>query len=262
MDRARQCERLLIMDRDTVFYLGLPGQPSNRALGAITLYVSLSRPFALSIENSRYQEASAAVVPPYVLHSVVSAERLLGTILIEPELRDVSAVLLAVRNDGFLRGLPARVDAVRAKVLAGEFPNDRLGLEELLFDTKLPRSALDERVRRIVERMRRDPCLRFSARNAAGLCGLSTSRFMHLFKEQTGVAFRRMSAWKRARVLLEHVDCQHNLTDIALRFGYADLPHFSHSIRQFYGLNPRNIVAGSRGILLLNRAGSAEAPVW
>ena len=46
-----------------------------------------------------------------------------------------------------------------------------------------------------------------------------------------------------------------SLTDIALTAGYPDSTHFSHSIRQFYGLKPSDILAGSRRIALHDAAG-------
>ena len=39
-----------------------------------------------------------------------------------------------------------------------------------------------------------------------------------------------------------------NLTDVALIAGYPDSSHFSHSIRQVYGLKPKAIFAGSRNL--------------
>jgi len=75
---------------------------------------------------------------------------------------------------------------------------------------------------------------------------LSFSRFLHLFKQETGLTFRAFRAWKRARSLLRHVHQSTTLTDIALDTGYPDSTHFSHSIRQVYGLRPSDILAGSR----------------
>ncbi|HWV08043.1 MAG TPA: hypothetical protein VN156_00780, partial [Pseudomonas sp.] len=57
--------------------------------------------------------------------------------------------------------------------------------------------------------------------------------------------------WRRARSLLHYVDRSHNLAQVALDIGYPDSTHFSHSIRQTYGLKPRDIFAGSRKLRLL-----------
>ena len=80
-----------------------------------------------------------------------------------------------------------------------------------------------------------------TAADCAASAGLSPSRFLHLFKEQTGVSFRAFRAWKRARHLLHFANQDINLAHLAQDIGYPDSTHFSHSIRRFYGLKPRAI---------------------
>ena len=47
------------------------------------------------------------------------------------------------------------------------------------------------------------------------------------------------------------VDQSTTLTDVALGAGYPDSTHFSHSIRQVYGLKPKDIFAGSRKLRVI-----------
>ena len=46
---------------------------------------------------------------------------------------------------------------------------------------------------------------------------------------------------------------------VALDAGYPDASHFSHSIRDVFGLTPRSIVSGSRRLSLFGE-GDASAP--
>ena len=133
--------------------------------------------------------------------------------------------------------------------------------DDLLFGQPLPRRLLDPRVSHVVDRIcenTADPC---SASCLADSEGLSLSRFLHLFKAETGVCLRKYRAWRRARTLLYHVRSPSTLTDIALETGYPDSTHFSHSIRRIYGLPPRDIVSGSRRLrvrLQVSGAGQAK----
>ena len=99
----------------------------------------------------------------------------------------------------------------------------------------------------------RRTCDRRELRRAAGL---SASRFLHLFKEETDISFRSFRAWKRARHLLNFANQDLNLAHLAQDIGYPDSTHFSHSIRRFYGLKPRAIFSGSRD-LAIYRSGEA-----
>jgi AraC-like DNA-binding protein len=89
-----------------------------------------------------------------------------------------------------------------------------------------------------------------TAADCAASVNLSPSRLLHLFKEQTGVSFRAFRAWKRARHLLHFVNEDINLAHLAQDIGYPDSTHFSHSIRRFYGLQPRAIFSGSRDLAI------------
>ena len=93
-----------------------------------------------------------------------------------------------------------------------------------------------------------------TAATCATEAGLSSSRFLHLFKEETGIAFRSFRAWKRARHLLHFANQDINLAHLAQDIGYPDSTHFSHSIRRFYGLKPRAIFSGSRDLAIYRSA--------
>jgi AraC-like DNA-binding protein len=91
-----------------------------------------------------------------------------------------------------------------------------------------------------------------SAERLAEESHLSFSRFVHLFKEEVGVPLRTVRSWKRARSWLRYVTQDANLTDIAYRTGYPDSAHFSRTVRQMFGLQPKDIAAGCRGLSLLS----------
>jgi AraC-like DNA-binding protein len=97
-----------------------------------------------------------------------------------------------------------------------------------------------------------------TAASCAAEVGLSPSRFLHLFKEETGISFRSFRAWKRARHLLHFANQDINLAHLAQDIGYPDSTHFSHSIRRFYGLKPRAIFSGSRDLAIYSH-GRASA---
>ena len=102
-----------------------------------------------------------------------------------------------------------------------------------------------------------------TAASCAAEAGLSPSRFLHLFKEETGISFRSFRAWKRARHLLHFANQDINLAHLAQDIGYPDSTHFSHSIRRFYGLKPRAIFSGSRDLAIYShRRAAADNSGW
>ena len=73
----------------------------------------------------------------------------------------------------------------------------------------------------------------------AALVQLSTSRFAHLFRAETGVSpgrYLHTIRMQRARVLLERTFL--NVRDVMLLVGFRDPSHFSRDFRRFHGIAP------------------------
>jgi AraC-like DNA-binding protein len=258
---AQRGERLMWLTHQRVFYAGLLGPAAERTIGGHGVYVSPAGapPHRLRIGGGAWQTGELLVVPPQVPHRVEGTHPLIFNLLIESESVDPA------RLPGFLQhcgpvDAPAFVQRVRdahAQLLALPGPQGFEGLEfdRLFFGEALVPRALDARIRKVIDAINADPAAPTSAEDCAASVHLSFSRFLHLFKQETGMAFRAFRAWKRARSLLRYVRQTSTLTDIALDTGYPDSTHFSHSIRQVYGLKPSDILAGSRRLALHDAAG-------
>jgi AraC-like DNA-binding protein len=134
-------------------------------------------------------------------------------------------------------------------------------LDIMCFGQILPQRALDPRVVRSIAQIDTFSGGPVTAASCAAAAGLSASRFLHLFKQETGISFRAFRAWKRARHLLHFANQDLNLAHLAQDIGYPDSTHFSHSIRRFYGLKPRAIFSGSRDLAIYRsgRAGPGDS---
>lgn len=250
---------LILIERSRVFYSGLLGRPTARALGALTVYVSDRAPLRVRIGDGEWETMQAAVVAPFVEHQIMGAERHIHCLLIEPEHLDPAALPAALRPEAFREHQDALAERVRlafGELSAASSTKEwaALDFDHLFFAATLPTRGMDARIAAAVTHICDDPAGSFSAQDGADICRLSSSRFLHLFKAEVGVSFRNFRTWKRARSLLLHAKSPASLTDIALDIGYPDSSYFSHEIRRVYGLRPKDIVAGSRD-LAFHRAG-------
>lgn len=78
----------------------------------------------------------------------------------------------------------------------------------------------------------------YSLEEVAELCYLSPSRFLHLFKERTGLNFRRYQLWNRLVKSLPHLTTN-SITVTAHTFGFTDSSHYTRTFKETFGVNPK-----------------------
>ena len=264
-------QRFMWITPSRIFYAGLLGSPSVRRLGAWTLYFTCDAPLRVALVNDNgasepWRDGELAIVAPYTEHRVESAGRRLPDVLIEPESIDIDRVddplgsLLRERGGVFdathplaaplLRRLREAHDTLATwteplRAMDGDF-------DTLVFGAPLPVRPLDPRIARALALLEQPDSS--SGEQLADEVHLSFSRFVHLFKDEVGAPLRTLRSWKRARSWLRYVAQNTSLTQIAHHTGYPDSAHFSRSIRRVFGLQPRDMMAGSRRLALYGDA--------
>jgi AraC-like DNA-binding protein len=256
---------LMLITPERVFYAGLLGRPRQRCSGAFHIYVAIEGGLSLTAGN-RESHGELLAVPPDIRHTISSHHRSVICVTIEPEsVRDGALDALAERVSGPERtGFARRIRQAYVELLRREC-RDGIGCDEfdaMCFGETLPRRVLDPRVMGAIAQIGRFSGEPVTAASCAAEAGLSTSRFLHLFKQKTGISFRAFRAWKRARHLLHFANQDLNLAHLAQDIGYPDSTHFSHSIRRFYGLKPRAIFSGSRDLAIYHGARTAADSAW
>jgi len=253
---AANAGRIMLINPDRVVYASLLGVTSTRKLGALTLYASLANPFRICLGEGDGRTDDLAVVPAYTPHRIQCDDRVIGVLMLEPESIDAARLPLFLRPEQAAadRGrILGRIRDAFFGLMRGDIrtSGETDALDRLFFGQALARPTLDRRIASVVDKVRQAPCEQFPAETCSQLAGLSFSRFLHLFKAEVGMTFRCFRAWKRARSFLSYVKVP-NLTDVALQIGYPDSTHFSHSIRNVYGLTPTDIRAGSRRLAIVS----------
>ena len=259
IDGACLSGRLMLLSPERIYYAGLLGRPRRRIGGGMLLYVALEGQLTVTQDNAS-RSAAVLVVAPYAAHSITSETPSIVCLVIEPEtvtpqtLEGLTARLTGSGAAGFAAHIRTTPGALRETGANWRFTTDEF--DRTMFGATLPTRPLDRRVRRAAAALGDISGAKLTAADCADDAHLSPSRFLHLFKDETGVSFRAFRAWKRARHLLHYVNEDQNLAHLAQRIGYPDSTHFSHSIRRFYGLKPRAIFSGSRD-LAIYRTGTA-----
>lgn len=256
-DRGPADPHIMLIGHSRTFYNGLLGNSQHqRQLGAFIVYVAPVATFSISIAGAGWQRRSIAAVPAHTPHSLQAESDLITTILIEPETASEEALAhLHHRINAEGDGESIRQTVKDAKVwLRSACDPGAFGtadFDRLFFGETLGERIVDDRIAQTLRQFRdKDDDTNLCAEACAVSVDLSMSRFLHLFKAETGLRFRSYRMWKRARKFLDHANRDCNLTYLALDLGYPDSTHFSHSIRRIYGLKPRSVLEGSRNMAI------------
>ena len=175
---GERSERVMLMSDDRIFYWGLFGPRAISMVGAVAVYVSFDRPFSVRYADGRVVEGTCAAVAPCVPHRVVSPDRCMAILHLEPESVDLAALdWLGDRPEAraALERLAERIRALYLRLARGEAGDvlERLDIDTPLFGAPLPRRRVDPRIARVVECIRADPSATGVACSAGITIGVS-----------------------------------------------------------------------------------------
>lgn len=239
---------LVLMGRNRVYHVcRLGSRLDDRIIGAFVIYCGLEHDVTVHFAGSDVCIGRIVVVEPYRRHRIAAGRHYVCTILIEPEsvadaqLGTLMSELTARRDDpGALGDLFMLLRDILCNPEAGH-RIDEAEIDRMIFRCTPEARPLDRRIDHIADLLERDLEANADIDSYAREVLLSASRFRRLFRESTGVSFRNYRMWKRARAYLNYVNAPAPLTQTALELGYSDSTHFSHSIRQTYGIAPREM---------------------
>ncbi len=239
---------IVLLGRNRVYHVcRLGSRLDDRIIGAFVIYCGLEHDVTVHFGGSERCVGRIVVVEPYRRHRIAAGRHYVCTILIEPEsvaeaqLCTLMGEMTARRDDTrALGGLFALIKDILCNPDAGHM-FDEAQIDQMIFRCTPEARPLDRRIDYIADLLERDLEATADIDSYAREVLLSSSRFRRLFRESTGVSFRNYRMWKRARAYLKYVNAPASLTQAALELGYSDSTHFSHSIRQTYGISPREM---------------------
>jgi AraC-like DNA-binding protein len=115
-------------------------------------------------------------------------------------------------------------------------------LDYLFKKDNLKCDICDPRILYISKLIRDEPDYNFSIDRLASEVDLSSSRLLHLIKEETGVSYRRFRMWQRVRYALSIYGLQNSLTYSSFEAGFNDSAHFTRCFKSFYGATPSSVL--------------------
>lgn len=205
-------------------------------------YIQISLPDSGHVElrtrGGEWQSYKAAFIPSAVSH----------------EMRKVDGDLTLIYLDPLTTGFGLFADRMQTAFDVGDLIDDdmkrrikmiipsanlkvRPAILEIL-NPLLSQSTKNEMDARIKKSISNADLETFSLAELAENAGLSTERFRHLFRSETGVAFSGYRLWLKTKKAVDTLANRLDLLDATYEGGFADQAHFSRIFRRSFGVNP------------------------
>jgi AraC-like DNA-binding protein len=192
--------------------------------------------------NGTYRAARSVLIPANTLHHLRISEGLLAFLYVDPLSRDLAAIGARMQDITPRASFDLVEEGAVIDVLTGladgrtSVRDGRDMLGGLLGIGA--REKPDLRILSALQRMRDEPHRSHSLAELGECAGLSTSRFLHLFKAQTGIPLRRYRLWNRMAAAVGAFRNGDSLTQAAHAAGFASSAHFSTAFRDMFGMMP------------------------
>lgn len=233
-------------------YLGPALNLSPHRNAVAVLAVAFEGSFKVANDASKpaegYTRCRAAIVPPNTLHHFTGIDGPMAFLYLDARSDDLKrlmeqAVSQQERASFGLQREHEVIECLRA-FYRNELPwsGARADLSSSLGFGG--RRQVDPRVRRTLDLLHAHPAARLSLVELSAHVRLSPSRFIHLFKEATGVPLRRYKLWLAMGAAMRSLAKGNNLTEAAMNGGFSSPAHFSASFREMFGLEPSRLMPG------------------
>ena len=196
--------------------------------------------------NGEYRSARSVLVPPNTLHHLRIASGQMAFLYVDPLSRDLDALRERMQHITSRAAFDLVNETAAIEALTGlaegrmAVRDGRQAIGELLGIGA--RAEPDARIAAALRRMRAEPHRSHSLAELGKCTGLSASRFLHLFKAETGVPLRRYRLWNRMGAAVGAFREGVSLTEAAYAAGFASSAHFSAAFRDMFGMTPSELL--------------------
>lgn len=227
-------------------YMGAALELSSHRNALAVLCAGLDAPFEAAIgpvePEGGYQTRRTLLIAPGTPHHLRAGDTWMAFLYLDGQGSDYPR-LLASELGSAQSAAPAMEDAYLAALrrLRNGTPWHAARAEITATLGLAAPERTHEGVAAAVRMLRNNPAGKHALADLASQAGLSSSRFLHLFKETTGVPLRRYRLWMRMGAAARAMAKGASLTEAALGAGFGSSAHFSAAFRDMFGHAPSGL---------------------
>lgn len=233
-------------------YIGRNVRTKLHAHHALEIVMSFDKPFFISKNGQQPEESVCSLIAPDVPHQFAGQDAYYIFLFLEGEASKAMRLenALSIQQQGIIQYSGNDLEAVK-EYFKSWFLNPQstykpAAIIDILINAIAPcttvlnsiRPGIQDALNIIQQSLHED----VSIENIATRVFLSESRFAHLFKEQTGIPFRKYILWCRLQAAVKAVLQGQSLTKAAYEGGFSDIAHLSRTFTEMFGVSPSDVL--------------------
>jgi len=234
-------------------YIGRQVQTKMHAHHALEIVMSFNKPFLISKNGTEFEKSDCSIIAADFPHKFTGQDDFYIFIYLDAELNLTHRLETSLKLEEhiLLHYFGNEIEAVRTGFINwfnsasndDEVANNLIGLlVETLTGSENSVHQLEERIKQSIEFIHSNLHEEISLAEIASKVHLSESRFAHLFKEQTGIPFRKYILWCRMQAALQEVMKGQSFTNAAYGGGFSDVAHLSRTFTEMFGVSPSEVL--------------------
>jgi len=200
--------------------------------------VGIDGPLTVTTPDGAAREGDSVLIPPRLTHQLIC----LGRGMVSSYLEPASVRAEACRNKMARWSGEIGVGHAAEQQLTFTPTDDESACHWLDLAAPVAQRNIDLRIAAAARRIRDDPAATVSSRELAAEAGLSESRFLHLFRDELGTSLRRYRLWVRLVHAGTAIAAGHNLTEAAMKAGFASPSHLADRFKTTFGLSATQLL--------------------
>jgi len=200
--------------------------------------VGIDGPLAVAMPDGATSEATSLLIPPRLTHQLTCLGRGLVSCYLEPtSVRAESCRSQMTQWRGAIG-----VTHAAERQLTFTPTDDDSACRWLDLAAPAAQRVIDPRIAAAAHRIRTDPATAVPSHELAIEAGLSESRFLHLFRAELGTSLRRYRIWVRLVHAGTAIAGGANLTEAAMKSGFASPSHLADRFKSTFGLSASRLL--------------------
>lgn len=225
----------------------------NHCHYAMELVVGLDSPFEMSQPSAMSAKAQAALIKSNTIHRISTGSGVTVSVLIDPQSEFAAILGMAFNtNPNVVLGESSTVQLVSyfSKYLMHHYHHDEItnSVSRIVSgDHERAGYHNSERITHILSIINKaEETSSSDFRRLVAASGLSESRLMHYFKEETGITIRKYIKWLRVQRAIKFIAQGYTIKDASSKAGFTDAAHFNRTFVSVFGVNPSTVIEASK----------------